>query len=386
MFIKVKHMLLILLIVLISVVFILNQFNIISKKDGLVEEKYNETTQNEEITRFNMKYTYLEMLKMLIEKNSDWSELPLSKKFREKYNSKDGIFGKTKFDKVEMHPRYGGKYAFEDTAYFVIIQGMKKTAYGYQYIFDNDKLDDVLLPNIYHITDENGNEMDYRLPIDEESFETRFGNLAFGGEHEQSVAVTDAFHEKYPYFLDLFIHYSPLGANQIEFDDKKSSWEKREAYFIVDSIYECVKRYYLVNFSLDERGYLDDASVKLLKEYQYGMFNELERASSQVFYKNSNWDVLKLTNNFKNKYKNKTSIFNDIDNVNPNKIYVDYINDEFEDMIIGACSLNDIMRWVFIDYNYTDDDYLDDVEILPIEYDGEDIEEAKEAYIKQYAK
>ena len=63
MFIKVKHMLLILLIVLISVVFILNQFNIISKKDGLVEEKYNETTQNEEITRFNMKYTYLEMLK-----------------------------------------------------------------------------------------------------------------------------------------------------------------------------------------------------------------------------------------------------------------------------------------------------------------------------------
>jgi hypothetical protein len=35
-------------------------------------------------------------------------------------------------------------------------------------------------------------------------------------------------------------------------------------------------------------------------------------------------------------------------------------------------------------YTYINKDYLDDVEILPIDYDSEDTEEAKKAYIKQY--
>ena len=160
MYIKVKHILLVILVVIISVLSIL-LFNTINKIVGVEEELNNETIQTEEITRYNMRYTYPQMLKLLIEKNSDWSELPLSEGFKRKYNSKDGIFGEIKFDKVEINPEFGGKYPFEDTAYFVITQGLKKTAYGYRYVFENDKLlEDVLFPDIYHLTDENGNVVD----------------------------------------------------------------------------------------------------------------------------------------------------------------------------------------------------------------------------------
>lgn len=383
MFAKVKHILLVIFVLFTSVICILLFNN--NNKDELVENTNIETSQTEEITRFNMHYNYPQMLKMLIEKNSDWSDLPLTEEFKKKYNSSDGILGKIKFDKVEMNPDFGGKYPFEDTAYFVITQGEKKTAYGYQYVFKNDKLlDDVLFPEKYYLTDEFGRELDFRVTINKENFYNKFGNLAIGGEYEQCIAVTEHFHKKYPYFLDLFIHYSPLGANPITFIEEKSSWEKKEAYFEVDSIYECIKRHYIVSFLIDSNGFLDDAEVKLIGEYPYEK-DSLVKASSQVFYKNSNWNYLKLSDNFKNKYNESKTVYNDINELNIDEITFGlFYNDDVNVIINKYKTIDGSNRWLYEKYIYDENDYLDDVKILPIDYIGEDSEEAKEAYIKQY--
>ena len=319
-------------------------------------------------------------------KNGDWSDLHLTDVFRKKYNEKDGIFGDMQFDKVEYRPYHDGKYPFEDFAYLVITQGKKKTAYTYSLdpSSSGDGYNDVIIGDVYPLTDEKGNELDFRVGITEKNFFNKMDDLAWGHEEEQLVGVTDHFHKKYPYFLDLFIHYSPLGANEITFKSEKSSWEKKEAYFEVDSIYECIKRHYIVNFKIDSRGYLDDAKVKLVGEYPYDK-GRLVEASSQVFYKKSNWNYLKLSDNFKNKYKDKESVYESIDELNIDEITFGlFYNDDVNILINKYKTKNGNNRWLCEKYTYINKDYLDDVEILPIDYDGEDAEEAKKAYIKQY--
>lgn len=133
--------------------------------------------------------------------------------------------------------------------------------------------------------------------------------------------------------MDLFIHYSPLGANPITFIEEKSSWEKKEAYFEVDSIYECIKRHYIVNFTIDNNGFLDDAEAKLIGEYSYEKNGQVV-AGSQVFYENSNWNYLKLTNDFKNRYRNAKSVYTGIKELNIDEITFGlFYNDDVNVMI-----------------------------------------------------
>ncbi len=140
----------------------------------------------------------------------------------------------------------------------------------------------------------------------------------------------------------------------------------------------------MVNFKIDSRGYLDDAKVKLVGEYPYDK-GRLVEASSQVFYKKSNWNYLKLSDNFKNKYKDKESVYESIDELNIDEITFGlFYNDDVNILINKYKTKNGNNRWLCEKYTYINKDYLDDVEILPIDYDSEDTEEAKKAYIKQY--
>ena len=391
--IKIKHILFAALALTIGIVsFVIIKMKVVKNENfESIDVNAEETTYSEYVYYGPDSYTSWELGYEVAKKNGDWSRLPLTSGFRKKYNERDGILGNLEFDKIELAPydnitEYSDKYYFVNrNCYFVISRGKEKIAYIYNLKYDGNLLSDVLIKDVCNLSNEYGEELNVSgYAITNNNFKDSMDFLARGGNDEKSVAVTDNFHRKYPYFLDLFIHYSPLGANEITFKSEKSSWEKKEAYFEVDSIYECIKRHYIVNFKIDSRGYLDDAKAKLVGEYPYDEHYESERASSQVFYKNSNWSVLKLSNRFKNKYNNKNSIYIDIDNVNPNEIYVDYCNDKFEDMIIGCKLLNGNNRWFYVDFTYINKDYLDDAEILPIDYDGEDIEEAKKAYIKQY--
>ena len=344
----------------------------------------NDTTYEEYIYYGPNSYTSWELGYEVAKKNNDWSKLPLSEKFRKKYNEKDGILGDLQFDNIELTPydndeKYSNKYYFVNrNNYFVITIGKQKIAYVYNLKYDNELLSDVWIRDICNLTNEDGEELIViGYEINKKNFYDSMYNLARGGNDERSVAVTEKFHKKYPYFLDIFIHYSPIGANEIIFEE--GDYDKRIAYFTVDSILECIKREYEVKFELDEKGYLDDVSVKILNEEPYER-DELVKAYDAVFYKNSNWNCLKLTDKFRKKFKKEKGVFKDID-------LIDY-NIELQSIIYDNNFIKQYQyksgskKWFYKKFIYVEDDYLDDVEIIPISYTGSDAEEAKEVYIK----
>ena len=66
------------------------------------QEEYDYHLQ--EINEYYLYDGWLEIGYELAKKNNDWSKLPLSKKFRKKYNSQDGILGKVEFDDIKYRP------------------------------------------------------------------------------------------------------------------------------------------------------------------------------------------------------------------------------------------------------------------------------------------
>ena len=318
-------------------------------------------------------------------KNGDWSDLHLTDVFRKKYNEKDGIFGDMQFDKVEYRPYHDGKYPFEDFAYLVITQGKKKTAYTYSLdpSSSGDGYNDVIIGDVYPLTDEKGNELDFRVGITEKNFFNKMDDLAWGHEEEQLVGVTDHFHKKYPYFLDLFIHYSPLTFNHIEFVPERSSWERKEAYFIVNSQLECKKRYYKVKFTLDNRGYLDDAKVNKVNDEEYvGNYDEI---AAKLEYENSNWDELKITDNYRKKF-NGQSYNPDIKKINIDyDVKSEYVEKGNYNEYLLQYTMQDGTTSVYhIKYIMDENGYIDDIECNKLNYDNIPIKEAKELYLKDH--
>ena len=322
----------------------------------------------------------------LAQKNNDWSKYYLSKSFKEKYNEKDGIFGDMQFDKVEYRPYNTGKYPFEECSYLVVTQGLKKTVYIFSIINVINGLD-IYWGDIIYLTDENGNELDARVTFNQNNYGNCFTKLV--DRDEDMIAVSDNFYKKYLCFNNIFIHYSHQ--TEAYFIPEKSSWDKKEAYFKVLSEYECLERHYVVNFTIDEKGYLDDVKVNLVGEYPCSYVRK-EKAGMQVFYKHSNWDSLMLNYNFIKKYENKNSIYDDIDEVDIDRTGYDFYeydpkNHEY-DIIVHCVHLDGSKHWLYLDFTYEEkgllEEYLEDAEILTIDYNGSDYEEAKQRYREQY--
>ena len=233
------------------------------------------------------------------------------------------------------------------------------------------------------ITDEKGNELEGKIKVEKDSFVRAMQMLAWGYEQEECIGKTEKFKEKYPYFLDLFEHYSPLTFNHIEFVSERSSWEKKEAYFVVDSILECKKREYLVNFTLDKRGYLDDVKVNKVNEKGYDGNNE--NRSVKLLYTNSNWQNLEITDNYREKH-NGISYNNDI-----NSIDIDY---EAQEKLVEDNNYNEYLRLYrmkdgttsvyYIKYIMDGKGNIDDIECYKLNYENISIEEAKELYLKEH--
>ena len=317
------------------------------------------------------------------EKNGNWSKYNLSKNFLNKYNEKDGIFGNVQFDKVEYKPYNNGKYSFEDYSYLVLTQGLKKTAYIFSMVNGSDGYD-IIFGDTIEITDENGQELDAKVTINNDNFTRIFHMLSQGGDDEKSVAVTNHFHKKYPFFLDIFEHYSPLRFNPIEFVPEKSSWEKQEAYFIVDSVLECKRRYYKVKFTLDDKGYLDDVKVNKVNEEEFD--GDGQERINKITYQNSNWDNLKLTDNFRSKYDNKIGIMDDIENINID-IDVDETTLEINGKYITCfASKNDEIVSYYFEYIKDKDGNLDNVVCEKLPYINKTASEVKELYLKDHSK
>ena len=375
-----KRRLLVVLFIIIAIVLFIAIRNIIKNNEN-IEHPIDEIVENSiDYIQFE---DFNELGLKVAEKNGDWSKYHLSKNFLNKYNEKNGIFGNMKFDKVEYKPYSNGKYSFEDYSYLVLTQGLKKTAYIFTMVNGSDGYD-IVFGDMIELTDENGQELDAKVTINKDNFTRTFYMLSRGGADEQSISVTDHFHKKYPYFLDLFIHYSPLEFNEIIFNG--GNFEDRVVNFIVDSRLECVKREYEVKFKIDERGYLDDAEAICIKTEYYERESLVYPWGAQVFFKNSNWDNLKITNKFRNKYNSNDGCFFDIDNIDIN-LWVR--NSESIDLYTSICDYaynNGGHKW-FCKKQFNDKNgYLDDIEFIPIDYTGNDPNAAKEIYIKSINK
>ena len=380
----IKMLIVVMIILLLVIIFIVAKKNFI-KKSLNIEATYNDIQNENNDFYEHDTYAFDSIGLKLAQKNNDWSKYHLSKSFKEKYNEKDGIFGDIQFDKIEFRPYQDGKYAFEDYSYLVITQGLKKTVYTFS-IFNAIDGFDIRWGDTIPLTDEFGNELDAIVTFNKDNYEHCFNMLT--GNDEEMVAVSDKFYNKYKYFDYIFIHYSPNIKSY--FIAEKSSWDNKEAYFKVYNEYECIERHYIVDFTINDYGYLDDVKVNLVGEYPY---NEgMKEAWIQVFYNNSNWKYLKLTADFYSKYENQTSIYDDINKVdidNSGYDFVEYnIKNPNDDIIFRAKYYDGSIHWLYLDFTYEehgyDDKYLDDVNIIELEYKGDNIEEAKRICLERY--
>lgn len=303
---KIKYFLLLILIMLVCVVgiiFIIKN----SDTEYLVDESKKE---------YYIGKGWHELILEVAKKNNDWTGLPLSKKFRKKYNSKDGILGKIEFDTIELNPFSAEDNYIGTMTHLLVKNGKKRSVYIYWQKYENktNLLDDVSIVGPIDISDEKGEEIDYRLPFIGDAKLHNIFQLVRGNIYETGVAVTEKFHKKYPFFLDLFIHYSPLSYNDIAFLREESDIDNNIAIFEVNSILECKRRKYEVKLIFDDKMYLDDAEVKLVKEEEYS--GDKQYITAKIIYQNSNWDSLELTNSFRKKYNNLDGVINDIDSIN----------------------------------------------------------------------
>ena len=377
--IKVKYLLAIALII----IFVVISFMVINikNKQNIMIENLNEYKMKYDKIGFNSYEDTKDLIMQVAIKDGDWSNLLLTDNFKSKYNEKDGVLGKIKFDRIEYKPYNEGKYPFEERTYIVITQGLKKTVYTFNLIGKNGYLDDIKIFEIFNLTDENGQELKAIVTINMSNFYRMFYMLSRGGDDEKAVAVTDNFHKKYPYFLDIFEHYSPLTFNHIEFIPNKSSWEKKEAYFIVDSKLECKKREYLVKFTLDKNGYLDDAKANKINEIEYEVeplgwdyWRDHISPILVLVYKNSNYNLIKSTDNFKKKYNNKNKIFKNI-----------LVNDYKQYDKLLCLLLDDGKKYYYVDaLLLTDKATLDDIVIKELPYENLTFEEAKKMYLNDF--
>lgn len=348
---------------------------VVKKNNKIVKNSHDENISYIEYEDYN------ELALKLAEKNGDWSRYRLCENFRKKYNEKDGIFGKMQFDKVEYKPFHDGKYPFEEYPYLVVTQGLKKTAYMFS-LYEAVNGYDLQWTDKIEITDETGNELEGKIKVDKDSFVRAMHMLAWGYEQEECIGKTEKFKEKYPYFLDLFIHYSPLEFNQITFIEELSSFEKNEAYFEVDSNLECKKRTYVVKLTLDKFNFIDDADVKLRKEMAYEPTSG-RHLGAALFYINSNLANLNIGNNLIIKYTKMGSIFQDINLIDLNNQYGKEICEinESEDIVKLKLS-NGEYKYYLCKYQYGKDWQIDDIQYKELNYDDKDIKKVKSLYLQ----
>ena len=207
------------------------------------------------------------------------------------------------------------------------------------------------------ITDEEGN----RIKVKEYEFDFNlmgpdwcFIYLCRGGEDAGRVAVSDKFKLKYPEFIDIFYHNSPMIYHRIELVNEMSDYDNNKAYFKVYSKLEWKERHYVVNYTIDANGYLDDAIARCVGEYDQNEYIERGydeyQAWDLLFFKNSHFaEQSKITERLKTEVRNSEykSIFQDIDMISPNFMYQEELYDSI-DIEIGD-NLYQIIKYVWKD-------------------------------------
>ena len=311
-----------------------------------------------------------ELIRLMCLKNGDWSKLPISKETREQFNEKDGILKGYDFESAEVDYE-GVEYYDASPAKIIITNGKEKKRVYVDYRFTDEGINYISIEDIITIVDENGNKLNEGFPFDDKHATMNF-------ETWVNVGLTDKYISNHgKELLDLFTHYSPLDYNPITFDKSKSKLNNHMAYFIITSVLECKEREYEVYYKLDENDYLDDAYAVCVKEKD--LEPKADLLGAKIYYKNSNWTNLPLTNKFKNKFNSSNGTFEDIDKVIDGEIAIEKISKD--NYIFEFLSKDNKHLFYFYKQKYVNEE-LDDIIYTKLPYENMSIEEVKEQYLK----
>lgn len=307
----------------------------------------------------------------LCDENNDWSLLKISNNLYDTMKKNKGLLGSDDIKRfyIDNKPPYKVQrikliYENEKQKVELIISKEMDYVYADENSYGSEIISNFVIEDTINLTDTKGNEVDTRRVFTKENTRKNFEELCKDGDERgemdypdgehygyygDNVAVSNYFRSKYPYFLDIFVHYSPLEYNKIILKDLDI--ENQIATFEVDSVLECKKRTYEVKYMLNEDEYLDDVKVKILKEeaIQPNRQLQLNYNRSQDFYLNTNFDEYKQaingTDNYYNELKKYGSWFIDIELLDNNfkfeKPYYESIGLNNNNGFIGRFKMKD---------------------------------------------
>lgn len=268
-----------LVIVIVSIVIAsLACFLILREKisESIMNEIY-ETTNEESISYKESVIREAEEMNLLLDtfekillKNSDWTNLKLSKKFVKNYNQDNGILGDKNVDWVELDWRTKNN----EKQIVAFIHDDKQVDYYYFAYLLNEKgeLDDVIIKEIYNYKDENGDEIIHYKKMDEKNYLSNIYILSFSQDYYfwitnnelddwKRIDMTDNFKKNYNMKQGLLpIQYVLL----IEIDWDNSSFENK--YVIIKAKYVDKDVKYKISYTTDKDLKLDSVEVNTITE------------------------------------------------------------------------------------------------------------------------
>ena len=403
---KIVYGMLIVMIIIIGIIVALkikvnnNVMNSSFQDQGIendrVEEYYNEiiklsnrikknATRSEKEIIYNYYANEKKALTDMCKKDGNWELIPIDDDTYNQYNEKDGILGNIEFDSIECLNEEDSGIGM---AQVVTTKGKEKIRYLIDYSLGS-LIHHIKIFQVTPLTDKDGNELDARDRFIDQQVIYNFNSLCYDGilwdDDEvagSDVATTDSFRKKYPIFLDLFTHYSPLEYNPITFDERKSKLNNHMAYFIVTSVLECKEREYELYYQLDENYYLDDAYAVCVKERELEPDNK--NSGTKAFYKNSNLNYTNLSEEFKQRIKENGSYNKDIDNID-----INYFSDELcldegvYTKFIRCYKMKDNSIYsYYVEYIF-DNNIINDIISKKLPYQNMSAKEVKELYLKE---
>ena len=191
--------------------------------------KKNATREEKEIIYSYFSYPRKAITEMC-KKQGNWSLIPISDEMYNKYKEYEGILGDIIFDSI-----IGIDEEKIGMARVVVTKGKEKNQYKIDYAI-NSLIESIEIFETILLTDKDGNELDTRYKFIGDNIISNFNSLCYDGIIEEDgkvvgsdIAITDNFRKKYPIFLDLFTHYSPLVYNPITFNNAKSKLDDQMA-------------------------------------------------------------------------------------------------------------------------------------------------------------
>ena len=297
-------------------------------------------------------------------RGNDWSKLPLTDHFREKYNEEDGVFFNMDYEELDFVAPRGDietyllpYYAYNDnkniySVYMYKGNGSFCSLIIFEIIYKDNLVDDIQVNKVIKLI-ENGKDVQDpdnagMLVVNEDTFLANCRNFTYE-KASKFIPTTDNYKKKYPMFIKHFIHYSRPTYNTIEFVKENSDYSKLKAYYKVISHLEHKERHYVINFKIDEEGRFDDAEVILVGEYErhYNLQGGIPNID-RIFYRNGYWPegLNYISENIRKKFRPEDGIFPDIDLLD-----LDFENFHDDRFYQGGCykDIGEINSYMFKD-------------------------------------